>query len=135
MIRVALVDDHRLLRSALARLLELTPEMEVVAVASSGEEFLLVDPQVEIDVVLMDLSMPGMGGVEATRRSRRLRPEARVVILSAHTDRAGIDAAMEAGAFGYLVKDAEPSELVAGIRSASQAEPAPEASPAQVPGT
>lgn len=122
MIRVLLVDDHVMVRVGLERLLEQTDDIEVVGIAGDGESAVVLDADLRPDVVLMDLSMPGIGGIEATRRMNAARPDARVVMLTAHAERAGIIAALDAGAIGYLVKDAEPQILIDGVRAASEGE-------------
>lgn len=120
MIRVLLVDDHAVVRVGLERLLQQATDIEVVAVTDRGESAVEIDGQLAPDVVLMDLSMPGLSGIEATRRIRAARPEASVVMLTATTDRSRVLEAMEAGAVGYLVKDVEPAILLDGVRAAAE---------------
>lgn len=120
MIRVLLVDDHAIVRVGLERLLQQAPDIEVAAVTDRGESAIEIDPQLRPDVVLMDLSMPGLSGIEATRRIRSARPEAAVVMLTASCDRYQVLEAMEAGAIGYLIKDAEPGTLLDGVRAAAK---------------
>ncbi len=119
MISVLLVDDHALVRYGMQRILELAGDIEVVGVATSGAEALELDAALAADVVLMDVSMPDLSGIETTRRLRLARPSAVVVMLTASADRSDIIAALDAGAAGYLVKDADPTTLVAGIRDAA----------------
>jgi DNA-binding NarL/FixJ family response regulator len=119
MIKVLLVDDHRLVRAGLRALLATVDDIEVVGVAADGAEALLVASGTSPDVVLMDLSMPGMGGVDATRELRRLMPAVRVVVLTSFPDEELVLRAVDAGAVGYLLKDAEPEDLVQGIRDAA----------------
>lgn len=119
MISVLLVDDHTLVRDGLARLLEQTGEITVVAAADGGDEAVLLAAELEPDVVLMDVSMPGISGIESTRRICANRPGAAVVILSASTDRRLVMDALDAGAAGYLAKDADPPSLIAGVRAAA----------------
>lgn len=120
-IRLVLVDDHRVVQSALRSYLESFPDVEVVGAASSGEEALARLGEWRPDVVVMDLLMPGgMDGVEATRRVRERFPEMRVVVLTAHTDEARVVAALRAGAIGYVRKDAEPEVFLAAVRGAAQ---------------
>lgn len=119
MIRVQLVDDHTLVREGLSRLLDLADDIEVAAVASGGEQAVSLDVDTRADVVLMDLSMPGVDGIEATRRICSARPDARVVMLTAHTDRQNVLAALDAGAVGYMAKDAAPDVLISGVRAAA----------------
>lgn len=119
MIRVLLVDDHKLVRAGLQRLLEQTGEIEVVAVADRGEDAINLDAQLHPDVILMDVSMPGLSGIETTRRICDRRPDAYVVMLTATTDRNQVLDALDAGAVGYLIKDADPIALVDGVRAAA----------------
>ncbi|WP_375482743.1 response regulator [uncultured Jatrophihabitans sp.] len=117
MIRVLLVDDHPMVRAGLVSLLGGAPDVEVVAEAKDGPGALAVD--VEVDVVLMDLSMPGMDGVQATRSLSERAGGPRVVVLTSFGERARVRAAMAAGAVGYVLKDCEPDELLAAVRSAA----------------
>ncbi len=122
MIRVVIVDDHALVRAGLAELLEGDSEIEVVATAANGEEAVDLATREEPDVVLMDLSMPGMGGAEATRKLLASGTEARVVVLTSLSARERILDALDAGAIGYLLKDADPDELVRGVHAAARGE-------------
>ena len=121
-IRVLLVDDHALLRAGMARLLDLADDVTVVGSAGSGAEALEVAAELQPDVVLMDLSMPGMSGVEATRRLLAVRPDTAVVVLTSFADPDLVVDALDAGAVGYLLKDAEPDGLVGAVRSAARGE-------------
>jgi len=116
-IRVLLVDDQRLMREGLRVLLELEPGMEVAGEASSGEEALASYAALQPDVVLMDVRMPGMDGVEATRRLCARWPTARVIILTTFDDDAYVFEGLRAGALGYLLKDVSGSELAKAIRT------------------
>lgn len=116
-IRVAIVDDQRLFSNGLARIIETHPQMEVVGEARSGEEGVDLCLRSEPDVVLMDLSMPGSGGVEATRRLRDLMPGTRVVILTVHADDAHVFQGIKAGAQGYILKDCTPEDLARAIQT------------------
>ena len=107
-IRVLLVDDHALLRAGMARLLDLADDVTVVGSAGSGAEALEMAAALRPDVVLMDLSMPGMSGVEATRRLLAAQPDTAVVVLTSFADPDLVVDALDAGAVGYLLKDAEP---------------------------
>ena len=119
MIRVLVVDDHPVLRSGLAALLERADGITLVGLAADGEEGVRLAQQQRPDVVLMDLEMPGMDGVEATRRMSVSNAGASIVVLTSFSDRERILTALDAGAAGYLLKDAEPEELLRGIRAAA----------------
>jgi DNA-binding NarL/FixJ family response regulator len=116
-IRVAIADDQRLFASSLARLVGSQPGMDVVGEANTGEEVVELCLREEPDVVLMDLSMPGMGGVAATRKIRSLLPETHVLILTVHTDETHIFQGLKAGARGYVLKDCAPGDLAEAIRT------------------
>jgi DNA-binding NarL/FixJ family response regulator len=119
MISVMVVDDHAVVRAGLARVLGTAPDLQIVAQASDGNEALELLTQVEPDVILMDLSMPGMDGITATRRILARRPQACVVALTSFGDRDRVITMVDAGARGYLVKDGDPEELVSAIRAAA----------------
>jgi DNA-binding NarL/FixJ family response regulator len=119
MITVVLVDDHPLVRSGLATLIATTEDLEVVGQAESGEKAVTLIGDLAPDVVLMDLSMPGMDGVEATRRTLAANPEVRVVVLTSFADEKRVGDALAAGAIGYLLKDCDGRDVLAGIRSAA----------------
>jgi DNA-binding NarL/FixJ family response regulator len=116
-IRVVVVDDHAVVRDGVARLLESADEIDVVGLAPDGEEAVALVDRVDPDVVLMDLSMPVVDGVEATRRIVVSHPGMRVVVLTTFADQERILDALNAGAAGYLLKDATPEELIAGVRA------------------
>jgi len=122
MIRVLLADDHGLVRDGLTRLLGSVPDIDVVATAADGEEAVRLAGEHQPDVILMDLRMPEMDGSEATRRLLEADPTTQVVILTSFSERDEILSALDAGAIGYLLKDAEPDELIRGIRAAAQGE-------------
>ena len=122
MIRVLLADDHQLVRSGLAALLTGSDDIEVVGTASNGMEAVELARETTPDVVLMDLVMPGMDGVEATRRLVAEWPQVQVVVLTSFSDQERILAALDAGAVGYLLKDVDPAELVRGVRAAARGE-------------
>ena len=122
MTRVLLVDDHPLVRAGLAALLGGAEHMEVVAQAGDGMEAVELAARLRPDVVLMDVSMPVLDGVAATRRIVREVPGTRVVMLTSFTDRRRVADAMSAGAAGYLVKDCDPHDIIAAIRSAARGE-------------
>jgi DNA-binding NarL/FixJ family response regulator len=121
-IRILLADDHDVVRRGLTALLDGTEGFAVVGAASDGEEAVARAGEPEPVVVLMDLSMPGVDGIEATRRLMAQRPESRVVVLTSFSDRERILDALDAGAVGYLLKDAEPDELLRGIEAAARGE-------------
>jgi DNA-binding NarL/FixJ family response regulator len=122
MIRVLLVDDSAAIRDGLSELLEAVPGIDLVGTAPDGSSAIEMASAVKPDVVLMDLSMPEMDGVEATRRILADRPRTNVVVLTAFSEQPRIFAALDAGAVGYLLKDAEPDELVRGVRAAAAGE-------------
>jgi DNA-binding NarL/FixJ family response regulator len=110
-IRVLAADDQRVVREGLALLLSLLPGVAVVGTAADGEEALALAAKLRPDVVLMDLRMPGMGGTEATRRLRAEHPEVKVIVLTTYADDQSVVGALQAGADGYLTKDAGASEI------------------------
>jgi DNA-binding NarL/FixJ family response regulator len=121
-IRLLVVDDHAVVRAGLERLLANFADVELVGTAADGEEAVALTAELQPDVVLMDLAMPVLDGIEATRRIVAARPETQVVVLTSFSDRLGILGALDAGAVGYLLKDAEPAELLNGIRAAARGE-------------
>jgi DNA-binding NarL/FixJ family response regulator len=110
-IRVLAADDQRVVREGLAMLLGLLPDVEVVGTAADGEEALALADELRPDVILMDLRMPRMDGVEATRRLRASHPEIKVVVLTTYADDHSVLEALRAGALGYLTKDAGADEI------------------------
>ena len=122
MIRVVIVDDHAVVRAGIEQVIALADDIEVAASATGGEEAVDVVTRVEPDVVLMDLSMPDLDGIEATKRVLAARPETQVLVLTSFSDRDRILQALDAGASGYLLKDAEPDELLRAIRAAARGE-------------
>jgi DNA-binding NarL/FixJ family response regulator len=122
MIRVLLADDHAVVRTGLERLIAATEDLEVVGAAADGAEAVELAGRHTPDVVLMDLEMPRVDGIEATRRILAGESGAHVVVLTSFSDRDRILDALDAGAVGYLLKDAEPEELLRGIRSAARGE-------------
>lgn len=118
-IRVVVADDHPVVRTGVVMMLGADPAIEVVGEAANGAEAIALATQLEPDLVVMDLQMPGVDGVEATRTIRQELPGVRVLILTTYdTDRA-IVSAVEAGASGYLLKDAPPGDLLAAVRDAA----------------
>ena len=122
MIRVLLAEDHAVVRAGLERLLAGVDDIEVVGAARDGFEALELAEQLRPDVILMDLVMPELDGREATRRILAASPQVHVVVLTSFSDREQILEALDAGAVGYLLKDAEPEELIGGIRAAARGE-------------
>ncbi len=121
--RVMTVDDHEILRGGIRFLLLAIDDIDVVGEAHSGEEALELCRQAQPDVVLMDLRMPGMNGVETTRRLREKHPETQVLVLTSFHDRDLVQQAMQAGAIGYLLKGISMDELAQAIRSARAGQP------------
>jgi len=122
MITVVLVDDHAMVRRGLQQLLDGAEDIEVVGTARDGREAVEVVRQVGPHVVLMDLQMPEVDGVQATRRIVAESDDVQVVVLTSYSDSERIVAALDAGAVGYLLKDAEPEDLLAGVRAAARGE-------------
>jgi len=120
-IRLLLVDDHTMLREALRRAME-SAGIRVVGEAADGEEAIRAVAEQEPDVVLMDVSMPVLDGVEATRIIHRDHPQVRVVMLTMHADAEVVTQAISAGAVGYLVKDSSTQEVVSAVRMAAHGE-------------
>ena len=122
MIRVLLADDHALVRAGIHSLLQGMREVQVVAEASSGEEALALADRQRPDVVLMDIAMKGITGLEAAAQMRERYPDVRVVILSMHSGEEYVLQALRAGAAGYLLKDAATGELELALRSVMRGE-------------
>jgi DNA-binding NarL/FixJ family response regulator len=120
MTSVLVVDDHAMVRSGLVVLIDGTSDLRVVGEAADGEQALELAIELQPDVVLMDLSMPVMDGVEATRALLTERPDSVVVVLTSFSDSARVTEALKAGAVGYMLKDCDPRDLLAAIRSASE---------------
>jgi DNA-binding NarL/FixJ family response regulator len=119
MIGVLLVDDHQMVRTGLAALLAATEDIVVLGQVGDGGAAVAAVADISPDVVLMDLSMPQVDGVEATRRILVDHPDVKVVVLTSFSDRERVSDALAAGAVGYLLKDCEPAELLAAVRSAA----------------
>lgn len=120
MIRVVIADDHAIMREGLAVLMAARDDIEVVGQAADGAAAIDLVGRVGADVVLMDVSMPGVDGVEATRQLYGRHPETAVVMLTTFADSSRVMECLEAGAVGYLLKDAPPSDVVAGVVAAAQ---------------
>ncbi len=116
-IRVLIVDDHSVVRRGLEQLLEITTDIDVVGTASNGHEAIASVGELRPDVVLMDLSMPELDGVEATRQIAARFPESRVLVLTSFSEQSRILDVIAAGADGYLLKHSDPDEITAAVRS------------------
>ncbi len=121
-IRVLIADDHAMFRAGLTALLATQRDLVLVGEAPSAERAIELFGTLHPDIVLMDIAMPGMGGIEGTKALRAAHPDARVLCLTAHEDPAYFFAVVEVGAAGYVLKDASPSELFDAIRAACRGE-------------
>lgn len=122
-IRVLLADDHAILSAGLRAFLSDYDDVEVVGDARDGEEVVALAAELKPDVVLMDIAMPGMNGIEATRLIRERQPETRVLVLTQHEERQYVLALLRAGASGYILKRALGSDLIAALRTVARGEP------------
>jgi DNA-binding NarL/FixJ family response regulator len=122
MIRVLLADDHGVIRDGLGRLISGVEDLELVGVAADGAEAVEQSARLEPDVVLMDLEMPVLDGIEATRQIAAAQPQTAVLVLTSFSDGPRIVGALEAGACGYLLKDLDAGEVATGIRAAARGE-------------
>jgi DNA-binding NarL/FixJ family response regulator len=120
MINVLIADDHPVVRNALKQLLGGVEGIDVIAVTADGREAVDTALETSPDVVLMDLEMPELNGIEATRALTAAGSSARIVILTTFSDRERIIGALDAGALGYLLKDAEPEEIIRGVQAAAK---------------
>jgi DNA-binding NarL/FixJ family response regulator len=121
-IRVVIADDHRVVRVGLEQLLATFDDVDLVASADGGEAAVEVCASTRPDVVLLDLSMPDLDGIEVTKRLASASPDTRVVVFTSFGDREQIVRALDAGAIGYLLKDAEPEEIHQALRAAARGE-------------
>jgi DNA-binding NarL/FixJ family response regulator len=121
-IRVVIADDHRVVRVGLEQLLQTFDDVEFLGAGGGGEEAVALCAEHRPDVLLLDLSMPDVDGIEVTKRLRDASPDTRVVVFTSFSDRERIVQALDAGAVGYLLKDAEPEELHAAVQAASRGE-------------
>ena len=123
MVRVLLVDDHELVRTGFRHILSGDADIEVVGEANSGEDALSKVQSQQPDLVLMDVNMPGIGGIEATRKIKRLHPDTQVIAVTIHTDAPFPEQLHEAGALGYLTKGCPADELFEAIRTVAAGKP------------
>ena len=121
-IKVLLVDDHAILRDGIRALLDLKDDLEIVGEASEGKEAVEKAKELAPDVVVMDIAMPGIDGLEATRRIKKKYPQIQVLVLTQHDDKEYVLSAIKAGASGYVPKRALGSELVSAIRAVQKGE-------------
>lgn len=133
-VRVVIVDDHPMVREGLAAYLRVRKDIELVGQAASGEEAVGLCQRLQPDIVLMDVVMPGMDGLSATRQILQVCPAAQVIALTSFYDRKSVKGALEAGAIGYLVKDISGPDLADAIKEARAGRPplAPEAAKALI---
>lgn len=122
-IRIFITDDHPIVRRGIADLLETEPELQVVGEAKNGMEAVSAVQELKPDIVLMDLVMPEMDGIEATRRIKSQDPQVRILVLTSFATEDKVFPAIKAGALGYLIKDTGPDELVDAIQSVYRGEP------------
>mgnify|MGYP001548217785 CR=1 len=122
MIKVLLVDDHQLVRSGINRILQDAEGIDVVGEASSGEEAISLTREIKPNVVLMDVSMPGIGGIEATRKLLRVDENLKIIALTVYADEPYPTSLLEAGASGYLTKGCEVTEIVNAINTVTRGE-------------
>jgi DNA-binding NarL/FixJ family response regulator len=121
-IRIVIAEDHAFVRTGLEQLFATTDDIEVVAAAEDGARAVELVAEHHPDVVLMDLSMPNLNGIEATRQIVEANEGVQIVILTSFADRAEIEAALDAGAIGYMLKDASPEDVIRGVRAAARGE-------------
>jgi DNA-binding NarL/FixJ family response regulator len=121
-VRVLIADDHRLFREGVRALLSSLPDVDVVGEASTGEEAIAQASQLHPDVILMDIQMPGLNGIEATRRILTASPQVGIVVLTMYDDDDSVFAAMRAGARGYVLKGADQQELVRAVTAVASGE-------------
>jgi two-component system, NarL family, response regulator LiaR len=121
-ITLLITDDHLVVREGLRAFLETQPDLEIIGEAASGEEAIALTREFAPDVALMDLLMPGIGGIEATRQLKKISPRTQVIILTSFHEDSQILPAIQAGALSYLLKDVKPSELITAIRKTARGE-------------
>lgn len=118
--RIAIVDDHELFREGLKRIFDLEDEFVVVAEGRTGREAIRIAGELKPEILILDINMPDMNGIEATKQLSVLSPETRVLILSIHDDESYITHALEAGASGFLLKEVASTELISAVRSVAR---------------
>jgi DNA-binding NarL/FixJ family response regulator len=121
-LRILIADDHPLFRHGIVALLSATPDMEVIGEARTGEEAVSLAATLAPDVMLLDIQMPGVNGIEAARQILRASPQARILMVTMFEDDASVFTAMRAGARGYVLKDTEKPELLRAIRAVGNGE-------------
>jgi DNA-binding NarL/FixJ family response regulator len=119
-IKIVLVDDHKLLRDGLRNIIEQKSNMHIVGEASDGREAIKVSSKLMPDVIVMDVAMPGMNGVEAAKQIHKAQPDIKIIGLSMHSGKQFIQGMFKAGAFGYLLKDGDADELLTAITTVVQ---------------
>lgn len=122
-IRVLIADDHAIFRDGMKRIIETTSDIVVCGTAANGDELLRMLPETDASVVLLDLSMPDVRGVELVAQASGMRPDLPILVLSMHNKGVTASRALEAGAVGYATKDSEPEDLLGGIRLVAQGKP------------
>jgi len=120
MIKVLITDDHALVRNGISRLLEDSKQIEIIAEAESGETSIRLAQELNPDVILMDVNMPGIGGVEASRRILQRNPRQKIIILTIHTEQTFPKRLLEIGAKGYLTKECDIEEMILAIKQVSK---------------
>lgn len=115
-IRVVLADDHRIIREGIRNLLDREPDIDVIGEASDGREVILKNQELQPDVLIMDITMPNLNGIDATRKIIKQNPETRIIALSMHSDHHFVAEMLQAGATAYLLKDCVYDELVQAIK-------------------
>src|SRR5690348_4496429 len=121
-ITILIVDDHAIVREGIRAFLDIQPDCKVVGVAESGEAATRVAAELVPDIILMDLMMPGMDGVEATRRLKQISPHSQIIVLTSFHDDEHIFPALRAGALSYILKDIPPDEMAEVVRKATRGE-------------
>lgn len=121
-IRVIIADDHELIREGIKQILELESDIEVVGQVSNGEEAFIMANELEPDIVLLDINMPKLNGIETLRRFKDLGLKSKIIILTIHEDREYILKTLKIGAYGYILKDTDADSLIKGIRAVAKGE-------------